>query len=82
MTSERTSRWKTTYHLRGLDIGFVGQSAISNIAEAALMTVLSFIWCIAGGKQVVVVQHVDVSSGGRAVVAGSMNAGVKGLTER
>jgi hypothetical protein len=35
-----------------------------------------------GGKQVVVVQHVDVSSGGQAVVAGSMNAGVKGLTER
>src|SRR5262245_42610242 len=30
-----------------------------------------------GGKQVVVVQHVDVSSGGQAVVAGSMNAGVK-----
>jgi hypothetical protein len=41
------SRWKTTYHLRGLVIGFVGQSAISNTAEAALMTVLSFIWCIA-----------------------------------
>jgi hypothetical protein len=35
-----------------------------------------------GGKQVVVVQHVDVSSGGQAVVAGSMNAGVKGVTER
>jgi hypothetical protein len=34
-----------------------------------------------GGKQVVVVQHVDVSSGGQAVVAG-MTAGVKGLTER
>jgi hypothetical protein len=35
-----------------------------------------------GGKQVVVVQHVDVSRGGQAVVAGSMNAGVKGSTER
>lgn len=35
-----------------------------------------------GGKQVVVVQHVDVSSGGQAVVAGSMNAGVQGSTER
>jgi len=34
-----------------------------------------------GGKQVVVVQHVDVSSGGQAVVAGNMNAGVKGLTK-
>ena len=35
-----------------------------------------------GGKQVVVVQHVDVSNGGQAVVAGSMNAGGKGLTDR
>ena len=35
-----------------------------------------------GGKQVVVVQHVDVSSGGQALVAGSMNAGDKGSKER
>ena len=31
----------------GLVVGFVGQSAISNTAVAALVTVLSFIWCIA-----------------------------------
>ena len=38
---------KATYHFRGLVVGFVGQSAISNTAVAALVTVLSFIWCIA-----------------------------------
>ena len=39
--------YKTTYHLCGLVVGFVGQSAIFNTAVAALVTVLSFIWCIA-----------------------------------
>ncbi len=35
-----------------------------------------------GGKQVVVVQRVEVSGGGQAVIAGSMNGGNRGLTVR
>jgi hypothetical protein len=31
-----------------------------------------------GGKQTVVVQHVQVSDGGQAVIAGSMKAGDRG----
>jgi len=34
-----------------------------------------------GGKQVVVVQHVQVSQGGQAVIAGSMEAGDRGAGE-
>jgi len=33
----------------------------------------------AGGKQIVVVQHVQVSEGGQAVIAGSMKTGDRGL---
>ena len=32
-----------------------------------------------GGKQVVVVQRVEVSGGGQAVIAGSMNGGETGV---
>jgi hypothetical protein len=35
-----------------------------------------------GGKQVVVVQHVQVSQGGQAVIAGSMEAGHRGEGQR
>src|ERR1035441_10353895 len=45
MSSGRTSSAATS-HFRRFVVGFVGQSAISNTAVAALVTVLSFIWCI------------------------------------
>jgi hypothetical protein len=57
-------------------------SAAARMMQAFQSGVLTLHKIRTGGKQVVVVQHVDVSSGGQAVVAGSMNAGVKGLTKR
>jgi len=57
-------------------------NAAARMMQAFQSGVLTLHKIRTGGKQVVVVQHVDVSSGGQALVAGNMNAGIKGLTER